>query len=188
MKKNTVFFRAILLGFLFITSCGNKKITQADKAKIIKEYQDSINLAGEKKRDSLNSFIPKINVNIYVRMGVIYDSEGWPVEMGKVVIAKDFQEKGEYELTGYDYIEKIEIEGEADDISLQFINGKSMKILHQEEEISLNKKKTYTTSNPKAEKDNYYQDWLETKWDALIIKIIHKNKSIFEGKINPSKQ
>jgi len=189
MKKIMTIFGALLFASFFLLSCGNNNPSPEDKAQIIKEYQDSIALVEKAKQDSINALIPDIKVNIYVRTGVYYDSEGWPVEMGKVVLVKDFQEKKEYQLKGYDYIEKIEIVGQSDDMTLQFINGKSNKIVHEEKAVSLNGTKTYTTSDPQEQKHKYYQEWLKpTKWDALIIKVAYKDKSIFEGKVNPSKE
>jgi len=188
MKKIKIFFGAILFASFFLLSCGNNNPSQEDKAKIIKEYQDSIALVEKAKQDSINSLIPEIKVNIYVRTDVGYDSEGWPVYMGKVVLVKDFQKKKEYQLNGYDYIEKIEIVGQSNDMTLQFVNGNSNKIVHEEKEISLNGTKTYTTSDPLGEKHKYYQEWLNKNWDALIIKVSYKDNNIFEGKINPSKQ
>ena len=188
MKKVMTIFAAIVFASFFLLSCGNSKPSPEEKAKIIKEYKDSIALAEKAKQDSIDNLIPDVKVNIFVRTNVGYDSEGWPVEMGKVVLVKDFQEKKQYQLNGYDYIEKIEIVGQSDDMTLQFINGKSNKIVYEEKNISLNGTKTYTTSDPQAEKHKYYQKWLNTKWDALIIKVLYKDKSIFEGKINPSKQ
>jgi hypothetical protein len=73
-------------------------------------------------------------------------------------------------------------------MTLQFINGKNNKIVNEEKAISLNGTKTYTTSDPAGEKHKYYQEWLNTKWDALIIKVLYKDRGIFKGKINPSKQ
>ena len=129
-----------------------------------------------------------LEVNIYVRTDVSYDSEGWPVEMGKVDLVTDFQQKKEYQLNGYDYIEKVEIVGPSDDITMQFINEKNNAILYEEKSSLLVGTRTFTTSNPKAEKDQYYQEWLNTKFEPLIIRISNKDKIIFEGKINPSKQ
>lgn len=181
------FLVATIFASFFLISCGRGPSPE-EKAKIIKDYKDSIALAEKVKQDSINSLIPDVKVNIYVRTDVSYDSEGWPVEMGKVVLVNDFQEKKEYQLKGYDYIEKIEIVGQSNDITLQFINGKNNKIVHEEKTISLTGTKTYTTSDPKAEKHKYYQEWLNTQLDGLIIKILYKDKIIFEGKINPSKQ
>jgi len=187
MKKIITILGATIITCLFLISCGSSPSPE-DKAKIIKDYNDSITLAEKAKQDSINSLIPDVKVNIYVRTDLFYDSDGWPVEMGKVVLIKDFQEKKEYQLKDYDYIEKIKIVGQSDDITLQFINGESNKLVHEEKTISLNGVKTYTTSDPQAGKHKYYQEWLNTKWDALIIKILYKDKSIFEGKINPSKK
>lgn len=187
MKKIMPIFGVILIASFFLLSCGNNNPSSEDKAKIIKEYQDSIAVVEKAKQDSINSLIPEIKVNIYVRTDVGYDYEGYPIEMGKVVLVKDFQEKKEYQLNGYDYIEKIEIVGQSDDITLQFINGKSKKVVLEEKVISLNGTKTYTSSDPKGEKHKYYQEWLlNTKWDGLVIKVAYKDKSIFEGKFNPS--
>ena len=190
MKIKMIFLGVILFASCFLLGCGNSNPSQEDKAKIIQEYQDSITLVEKAKLDSINSLIPDIKVNIYVRTDVGYDSEGWPVETGKVVLVQDFQEKKEYQCNGsygFDYIEKIEIVGQSNDITLQFINGKSNKIMHEEKAILLNGTKTYTTYDPLGEKNKYYQEWLlKPKWDGLIIKVSYKDKNIFEGKINPS--
>ncbi len=181
------FLGITIFACLFLISCGSGPSPE-EKAKILKDYNDSIALAEKVKQDSINSLIPDVKVNIYVRTDVGYDSEGWPVEMGKVVLVKDFQEKKEYQLKGYDYIEKIEIVGQSNDITLQFINGNNNKIVNEEKAISLNGTKTYTTSDPAGEKHKYYQEWMKRNRDALVIKVSYKDKSIFEGKINPSKQ
>jgi hypothetical protein len=191
MKKIMTIFGALLFASFFLLSCGNNNPSPEDKAQIIKEYQDSIALVEKAKQDSINALIPDIKVNIYVRTGVFYDDEGWKVEMGKVVLVKDFQEKKEYQLKGnYDYIEKIKIVGQSDDMTLQFINGKNNKIVHEEKAVSLNGTKTYTTIDPfwDDQKDKYYQEWMRGLANgALIIKVAYKDKSIFEGKINPFK-
>jgi len=186
MKRFKILGVIISITFL-LTSCGGG-ISPNEKAKIIQDYNDSVALAEKAKQDSINSLIPDIKVNIFVRTDVLYDSEGYPVEMGKVVLVNDFQEKKEYQLNGYDYIEKIEFVGQTDDLTLQFINGKNNKTVHEEKAITLNGTKTFTTSDPLGEKHKYYQEWLNTKFDALLIKISYKDKSIFEAKINPSKQ
>ncbi len=187
MKKLMTNIGVAIFACLFLISCGSSPSPE-DKANIIKEYQDSIALVEKAKQDSINSLIPEIKVNIYVRTDVGYDAEGWPVEMGKVVLVKDFQDKKEYQLNGYDYIEKIEIVGQSNDMTLQFINGNSNKIVHEEKAILLNGTKTYTTSDPQEQKHKYYQDWLNTRSNALIVKVLYKDNSIFQGKINPSKQ
>ena len=188
MKKIIIYFGAIVFVSCFLLGCGNSNPSQEEKAKIVKEYQDSIALVEKAKKDSINSLIPDVKVNIYVRTDVLYDSEGWPVEMGKVVLVKDFQEKKQYQLNGYDYIEKIEVVGQSNDMTLQFLNGENNKILHEEKAVSLNGTKTYTTSDPAGDKHKYYKEWLNTRWDTLIIKVLYKDKSIFEGKVNPLKK
>lgn len=177
----------IASSIFLLLSC-NGGISSKEKDRIIKEYNDSIALAERGKEDSIRYLVPDIKVNIFVRTEVGYDSEGWPLEMGRLDLVKDFQTKKEYQLKGYDYIEKIEIVGKSNDVTLQFINGNSQRILHEERAITLNGTKKYTSSDPMAEKDKYYQDWLVTKWDPLIIKIAYKNESVFEGKISPSKK
>ena len=185
-------FGVILIASLFILACGNSNTSSEDKAKIIKEYQDSIAFVEKAKQDSINSLTPEIKVNVYIRKGIFYDDEGWPVESGKVVLINDFQEKKEYQLNpqnGYDdRIEKIEIIGQSDDITLQFINGESKKIVHEEKAISINGSKTYSNSDPFGQEQIYYQKWLKDSDYNLIIKVSYRNKNIFEGKINPSKQ
>ncbi len=185
-KKVMTMFGALIFASFFLIGCGSGP-SPKEKAEIIKEYNDSIALVERLKQDSINSILPEIKVSIFVRTDVVYDSEGWPVEMGRVALVKDFQAKNEYHLQGYDYVEKIEIVGQSDDITLQFVNEKSNKIVHEEKAISLNAIKTYTTSDPTGTKHKDYQDWLNTKWDGLIIKVLHKDRFVFEGKILPAK-
>jgi hypothetical protein len=185
---NKIFVIATTLSAsLLLLSCGNNSLSQEEKDRKIKEQQDSLALVEKAKQDSINAAVPDVKVNIYARKDVGYDSEGYPVEMGKVVAIKDFQEKKEYQLKGGDYIEKIEISGQSADMTLQFFAGNSNKLMHEEKAISLNGTKTYTTYNPLAEKDKYFQEWLYTNRDGLIIKVLYKDKGIFEGKINPAK-
>jgi hypothetical protein len=187
MKKLMTIFGAIIFASFFLICCRNGPNPE-EKAKIIKEYNDSVALAEKAKQDSINAILPAIKVRIFERTNVLYDSEGWPVEMGRVIIVKDFQEKKVYQLKGYDYIEKIEIEGQSENITLQFLNAKNNKIIHEEKEILINGIKKYTWSDPKGGKYKNYQEWLKiTKWDELIIKVFHKDHLVFEGKIFPAK-
>ena len=187
MKKHILVIGTTLFASLFVLSCGNNSLSQEEKDRKIKEHQDSLALVEKAKQDSINAILPDVKVTIYARKDVGYDSEGYPVEMGKVTAVKDFQEKREYQLKGDDYIEKIEISGESSDITLQFFDGNGSKLMHEEKAIAHNGTKTYTTYDPLAEKDKYFQEWLYTNRDGLIIKVLYKDKNIFEGKINPAK-
>jgi hypothetical protein len=173
---------------LFLQSCADNTSKTEDKAKIIKDYQDSIDKAEKAKQDSIDAIIPEIKASIYARTNVFYDSEGWPVEMGTLTLIKDFQEKKEYKLKGYDYIEKIEISGESDDITLQFSSAKNDKIIFEEKGITLKGTKTFTSANPRGEKQKNHQDWLISTPDGLKIKVLYKEKVIFEGKITYSEK
>ena len=124
----------------------------------------------------------KITVNIFERSGVFFDEEGWPVELGKLKLINNFQERKIYQLEGYNYIEKIEIVGQSKDITLQFLDAISNKIVHEEKSISLNGTKTYTSTDPAGNKDENYKKWLVK--DGLIIKVIQGKELIFNGKIN----
>ena len=124
----------------------------------------------------------KITVNIFERSGVFFDEEGWPVELGKLKIINNFQEKKIYQLEGYNYIEKIEIVGQSKDITLQFLDAISNKIVHEEKSISLNGTKTYTSTDPAGNKDENFKKWLVK--DGLIIKVFQGKELIFNGKIN----
>jgi hypothetical protein len=188
MKKIMLFVIASLYASCFVLGYGNGNTGQDYNDKLINNFNDSLAFGEKAKQDLINSLMPEVKVNIYVRTEVGYDSEGWPIEMGKVVLIKDFQDKKEYQCNGTDYIEKIEIIGQLNDITLQFINRNSNKVVHEEKAIILNDMKTYTTTDPLGEKDNYFQEWLsETRWDGLVIKVAYKDKSVFEGKIIPLK-
>lgn len=188
MKKIIIYFGVVLFASCFIISCGNSSPSQADKDKIIKEYQDSIALAEKAKQDSINTFVPDIKVNLFVIKDIYYDSEGWPVEAGKIQLIKDFQKKKEYKYDVrngyYQHLEKLEIVGKSENITLQFINGESNKIVHEEKVISINGTKTYSNSDVFGQEQQHYQQWLRDNGHNLIIKVTYKNKVIFEGKIS----
>ena len=172
-----------------LLSCKESKLensSENNKKEIIKQYKDSIALVTKLKKDSIAKLIPYIKIDIYVRKDVTYDSEGWPVEMGKIVKVSGFQEKKEYQSNGYNYVEKIVIKGNSDEISLLFINENNNKILHEEKDISLNGSKIFTTTNPAAEKQKFYCEWMDTRFKTILIKITYKDKNIFVGKIIPS--
>lgn len=79
-----------------LLSCKESKLensSENNKKEIIKQYKDSIALVTKLKKDSIAKLIPDIKIDIYVRKDVTYDSEGWPVEMGKIVKVSGFQEK-----------------------------------------------------------------------------------------------
>ena len=139
------------------------------------------------KKGSIHSFMKNIDLKIYIRTNVFFDPDGVNVKKGKVALIQNFKELKEYQLKAYDYVERIEIEGEAEEITLQFLNAVTKDTLHQEKGITLNGSKTYSTTDPFGQnKDEYYQDWLLTTWEGMIIKIFKNDNTIFEGKINPS--
>lgn len=53
MKKIMTIFGALLLASFFLLSCGNTNPSAEDKAKIIKEYNDSLALVEKAKQDSI---------------------------------------------------------------------------------------------------------------------------------------
>jgi PBP1b-binding outer membrane lipoprotein LpoB len=187
MKKLMTRLSVAIFTCLFLTSCGSSPSPE-EQAQVLKAQQDSIARVEKAKQDSIDSIMPEINVNIYARTDVFYDSEGWPVEMGKVALVKDFQDTKEHQLNGDEYIEKIEIVGQSDDMSFQFSSGKSNKILHEEKAISLKGAKTYTTYDPTGQKQKHFQEWMTANGEPLVIKVLYKDKTIFEGKISPAKQ
>ena len=185
MKKSKTIFGAILFASFILTGCGNNNPKPDEKNRIIKEYKDSIALVEKSKQDSIDAIVPEVKVRIYERTGISYDSEGWAVSAGTVKEVKDFQITKNYKARKeYDYIQRVEIEGQSKDITIQFLDGNN-KIVHNENSIELNGIKKYTTSNPNAEKDRYY---LEALYKIDCIKIMFKGKVLFEGKTNCKKQ
>lgn len=177
--------RYFVFATLLLISCTNNvKQQKRDQS----EHELNMPAYIEKESKENQDSIFNIKVNIYVRTDVVYDSDGWSVDMGRLVLIKDFQEKKEYQLKGYDFIEKIEIIGREDNISLVFISKSTNKLVHEENGISLQGTKTYTTSDPQAKKNEHYQEWLNTKRDGLIIKVLYKDNNIFEGVIFPANQ
>ena len=163
--KKVLSIVAIAATSAVFVACGPSKeeMEKREQAK-----QDSIASVEKAKQDSIDAIIPEIKASIYARTNVFYDSEGWPVEMGTLTLIKDFQEKKEYKLKGYDYIEKIEISGESDDITLQFSSAKNDKIIFEEKGITLKGTKTFTSANPRGEKQKNHQ-----------IQFLRSNKIIF---------
>jgi hypothetical protein len=152
-------------------------------SKSLLEQKDEISIL-PKENDILKNTTSntKITVNIFERSGVFFDEEGWPVELGKLKLINNFQEKNIYQLEGYNYIEKIEIFGQSKDITLQFLDAIGNKIVHEEKSISLNGTKTYTSTDPAGNKDENYKKWLVK--DGLIIKVFQGKELVFNGKIN----
>ena len=148
-------------------------LEQNDESSIVSKENDIL------KNTTSNT---KITVNIFERSGVFFDEEGWPIELGKLKLINNFQEKKIYQLEGYNYIEKIEIVGQSKDITLQFSDAISNKIIHEEKSISLNGTKTYTSTDPAGNKDENYTKWLAK--DGLIIKVFQGKELVFNGKIN----
>jgi len=154
------------------------------------QLRDTLRQLNEEKikQDPINSLMPDFLVNLYIRKNIFYDSEGWPVEPGQVVLIKDFQKKKEYKLensNGYfKRIEKIEIIGKSGNITLHFINGESNKIVHVEKMNQELWVKTYSNSDPYGNRDQDFQEWLWNNDYNLIIKVAYKEKYVFEGKIS----
>ena len=148
-------------------------LEQKDESSILPKENDIL------KNTTSNT---KITVNIFERSGVFFDEEGWPVELGKLKLINNFQERKIYQLEGYNYIEKIEIVGQSKDITLQFLDAISNIIVHEEKSISLNGTKTYTSTDPAGNKDENFKKWLVK--DGLIIKVFQGKELIFNGKIN----
>lgn len=180
--------RLLVLSFIltfFLIGCGGGQVSPEEKERILREYKDSVAQAEKARQDSIDAIVPDIKVRVFKRTGIVYDSEGWPVEMGTVKPISDFQEKKECQLSGYDYIQKIEVEGQSDHITIQFLNAKTNAVMHEEKDITLSGTKTYTSSNPDASKDKYHLEKL-VSYDGIIIKVLYKEKAIFDGRVSPS--
>lgn len=178
-----------VLSFLllvFLAGCGDGQVSPEEKESILREYKDSVAQVEKSRQDSIDAILPDVKVRIFKRTGVVYDSEGWPVEMGLVKPISDFQEKKECQLSGQDYIQKIEIEGQSDHISFQFLNAKTNEVMHEEKDITLSGTKTFTRSNPDATTDKHHLEKL-VSYDGIIIKVLFKEKLVFEGRVSPPK-
>ncbi|MFM7710577.1 MAG: hypothetical protein ACKO5C_06640 [Ferruginibacter sp.] len=123
---------------------------------------------------------PDITVLAYERTDILYDTEGWPVEPGTVRVIKDFQKNKVYRLKkASDYLQKLEISGQSEQITIQFFDGDRNR-LHEEKNITLNGKKIYTSSDPFGHHNAGYQEWMH---GTIAIKILFKEAVIFEGLI-----
>jgi hypothetical protein len=188
--KRLIFVIISAIFIFFLNACCGDGSSPEEKAQIIAEYKDSIAVAEKIRQDSINSLIPDIKVNLYIRKDIFYDSEGWPVESGKVVKIKDFQKKKEYLLVNsngyYQRLDKIEFVGTSENITLQVIDGETKKIIHEDKDISINGIKTYANTDPSGNHQKYHQDWFKINSYNLMLKVLYKQNIIFEGKISLS--
>jgi hypothetical protein len=170
----------LIATILSCTNTNNKSDQNADNK--TKQYDSTtINISNQP-----NKHLPDIKVNIYERRNVGRDSEGFPLEMGSVLLVKNFQEKKIYKNIGDNYIEKIEIVGNSENVSIQFINVQNNKILHEEKEINLTGKITYTASDPLGKKNKHHRNWLHMRTGELKIKVFYDTNLLFEGIIKYS--
>jgi hypothetical protein len=141
---------------------------------------DSIIIPKVDKQSDVSS---KIKINIWERKGVSFDQEGFPIEIGNLALVQNFQNSGSYLLKRNNYIEKIEISGQSDDVTLLFINPVNKKIIHQEKNISLNGNIIFSSTDPAGNRNGNYQKWLNNNRNRIMIRIFSKSKIVFEGEI-----
>jgi len=153
----------------------------------IHRWQDLNILLDDNPRSNKFTFFnktPKINVRIFERVGIFYDSEGWPVDEGVLKEVIGFDKSRNYRKSSeYDYIEKIRIEGKSEDLKIQVRNSQNESVF-EKSGIVLNDSIVYTSSDPTGQEGKNFQKWMETRFELLTIKIFYKEKILFEGIID----
>lgn len=154
---------------------------------LVEKWQNLNIIVNDNPKSTKISFfekIPKINVRIFERTGIVYDSEGWPYDEGTVKEVSGFNESKSYKKNSkYDYIEKIRIDGQGENFNIQVLNSQKLQIF-EKSDFTLNDSIVFTDSDPTGKEDENYQEWLKSRSEVLTIKISFKDKIIFEGVID----
>ena len=177
---------------LILTSCGDSATKetnvndQDNKVDLEQQKQDSLRVAKEKAlEDSITEVLTNINVQIYIRTGVLYDSDGFAVEEGWIKEIKDFQSTKEYQITGMDDLNKLVITGASDKITIICSAGEEE--LYNSKEMILDGAKIFKGSGPNGGNG---LDWVYARNRAndFKIKVLYGNdRIVFEGMIHPGK-
>ena len=163
----------------------SKYLTDYPNGKYVKEANDSISLIQKKENPLM--------VRIFARTGIFYNSEGWPVEPGKVDEVKGYNELKTYKKKGtYDYIQRIQFDGISDNISIQIENIDN-KLIFSNNNFMLKNDVVYSAhgfnSSGAIEQDKNYQKWMSDNRNGLLkIKVLYKNKLLFNGTIDQRDQ
>lgn len=154
---------------------------------LIQKWQDLNIIVNDHPKSNKISFfekIPKINVRIFERTGIVYDSEGWPYDQGVVKEVKGFNESKSYKKNSEsDYIEKIRIDGKTENLNIQVLNSKNAVIFEQSN-IILNDSLVFASSDATGQQGRNFQKWMEARSEILKITISYKDKPIFQGIID----
>ena len=179
MKNQFLSIALISFLSLCVTSCGsdssdNTNQTTENTEPNSKAEDDSKLLAQKATEDSINEVLKNINVKIYIRTGVYYESDGFAIDEGRLKEIKDFSEKKEFKIKGDDRLEKIVVEGNCNKISIICLAGDTE--VYNSKEITLKGKKTFKGSGPNG--GNGLQ-WLN---QVGKIKVVYNNeRTVFEG-------
>jgi hypothetical protein len=126
-----------LLLFFLMSACSDSNHTSSNEKN--KPAGDTVTSVDDNRSapDTSQIVYPDITVLAYERTNIFYDTEGWPVEPGTVRVIKDFQKNKVYRLKkDWDYLQKIEISGASDQITIQFFDGERNRV-HEEKNITL---------------------------------------------------
>lgn len=172
MKNLIIQFGLILMGVLTMESCEQKNLSNNENPNPINSEQNST----------------EIEVKIFERINIGYDSEGWPIELGEMKEVKNFQEVKTHELNKYDYIEKIQLSGNFINAKIRFINTEKGCIVNELSNLNSKTPIEFIGPNPNPELDIKYDEWmLNAKWHSLTIEVINDQKVVFEGFISNKK-
>lgn len=154
---------------------------------LVEKWQNLNIIVNDNPKSTKISFFektPKINVRIFERTGIVYDSEGWPYDEGIVKEVTGFNESKSYKKNSkYDYIEKIRIDGQGENFNIQVLNSQKSQIFVKSD-FTLNDSIVFTDSDPTGKEGENYQEWLKSRFEMLTIKISFKDKILFEGVID----
>lgn len=172
----------VLISINSVKGVGSQAISN-----LIQKWQNLNIIVNDNPKSNKISFlekIPQINVRIFERTGIVYDSEGWPVEEGVVKEVNGFNESKNYKKNSeYDYIEKIRIDGQSENLNIQVLNTQNAQIF-EKSNIILNDSIVFTSTDPMGKEGENFQKWMKTTFEVLTIKVFYKDKTLFEGVID----
>ena len=155
------------------------------KGKYVTEANDSLFVT--QKREN-----PLI-VRVFERTGISYNSKGWPVLPGKVEEVKGYNESKVYKKKGTnDYIQKIQFDGISANISIQIENVNN-QLIFSNNNFTLRNDAVYSAngfdSSGTILQDSHYQKWMSDNRNGFLkIKVLYRNKLIFDGTIDQRDQ
>ena len=192
MKKLLLSLSVFLI--LFLTSCGADVPVEIDDseniAKLEQMKQDSILAVVEKaKQDSINVLLNEVKVSLYKHSGLDIGMDGFcysgvQMPQPKVRAVRNYHEKKEFKASKGMYVQKLQIEGNVDNLNIVFSDNKG-KVVHEMEDYTLDGSLSFSAGNYRGDDGSYeelkerdFANWFEK---ASKIVIQYKDSAIFEG-------